>query len=106
MELPFAGLQRGFGALALGDLFCSNVDSDNFAGRAAERMPISDPESLIGLIGALTGEFDAGDRFPGFHDRADDAFNGVSQRRHAIPDRPSQMILHGYAADLREALVD
>jgi len=42
MELEFACLQSGLRALALGDLFSRNVDTDNFAGWTAQRMPISD----------------------------------------------------------------
>ena len=75
----------------------------------ASRLPawvVPDHLTFVGLIGALTSDFDAGHRIPGFHDRANDAFNGVGQRRHAVPDRPPQMILHGDAAYLCEALVD
>ena len=31
-QLPFTGMQRGLGALALGDLFRRDVDADDFAG--------------------------------------------------------------------------
>src|SRR5260370_7420605 len=67
MELAFAGLQRGFRALAFCDLFSSDVDTDNFAALAAQRMPIGDPKPFVSLIGALTRNLDARHRFPGLH---------------------------------------
>ena len=42
-QLPFTGVQRGLGALALGDLFGRDVDADDLAGRIAQRMPIRHP---------------------------------------------------------------
>src|SRR5216684_5929895 len=69
-------------------------------------MPIGDPKPFVSLIGALTRNLDARHRFAGLHDRADDAFDRLGQRRYALPNRASQMILHGDAAYLCEALVD
>ena len=106
VELEFAGLQRCFRTLALGDLFRSDIDGDDFAARAAQRVPIGDPKPLVGLIGTLAGNFDARDRFAALHDRAHDIFDRARQSRYAIPNRSSQMILNGDAADLREALID
>src|ERR1700730_19415972 len=39
--------------ITLGDLFRSNVDGDNFAARAAQRMPIDDPKPFSGLVCSL-----------------------------------------------------
>jgi hypothetical protein len=69
-------------------------------------MPIGDPETLLDLVAALTRNLDAGYRFAGIHDRIDDAFDRLGQRRHAVAHRAAQMILHRDAANLREALVD
>jgi len=69
-------------------------------------MPIGDPEPLVGLIGALACDFNAGHGIAGFHDRADDAFDRVGQRRHAVSHRTSQVIFDGDTADIGEALVD
>src|SRR5450759_415436 len=69
-------------------------------------MPIGDPKPFVGLVSALTSNLDAGHRIAGIHDRTDDAFDRLGQRRYAIPNRASQMILHGDAAYLCEALVD
>jgi hypothetical protein len=69
-------------------------------------MPIGNPETFLDLIGALTGDLDAGHRLAGLHDRTDNAFDRLGQRRHAIAHRASQMVLDRDAADLGEALVD
>jgi hypothetical protein len=61
---------------------------------------------LLDLIGALTGDLDAGHRLAGLHDRADDAFDRLGQPRHAVAHRAAEMILDRDAADLGEALVD
>src|SRR5258707_11068719 len=61
VELAFAGRERCLGALALGDLFSRDVDADDLAVTVAMRMPIGDPETLVGLIGALACNLDAGD---------------------------------------------
>src|SRR2546423_15653742 len=53
MELTFAGPQRRLGALALGDLFRCDVETDDLAGRIAQRMPIGNPGSFFGLISTL-----------------------------------------------------
>ena len=106
VKLALAGLQCGFRALALGDLFRRHVDADDLAARTVHRMPIGNPETFLDLIGALTRDLDAGHRFAGLHDRADDAFDRLGQRRHAVAHRAAQMILHRDAADFGEALVD
>ena len=106
MKLAFAGLQRGFRALALGDLLRGNVDADDLSRGVAMRMPVGDPEPLVGLIGALTGHLDAGHGIAGSHDRLHDAFDSVGQRRYAVPDRAAQMILDGYSAYFGQALID
>ena len=106
VELALAGLQRGFRALALGDLFRGNVDADDLTGPVAMGMPIGDPEALVGLIGALTGHLDAGHGIAGSHDRLHDAFDRIGQRRHTIPDRAPQMVLNGNAAYFGQALID
>ena len=85
MELTFAGLQCRFRALTFGDLFRSDVDADNFAARAAERVPISDPKPFVGLVSALAGNLDTRHRLAGIHDRADDVFDGLGQSRYAFP---------------------
>src|SRR6266702_4582692 len=69
-------------------------------------MPICDPKPVVGLVSALAGNLDAGYRFAGIHDRADDAFDRFGQRRNAVANRASQMILDGDAAYLSDALVD
>ena len=46
----FAAVQRRFGPLAFGDLFGRDIDADNFAARAAQRMPIGAPEPLLDLV--------------------------------------------------------
>ena len=106
VELAFAGPQRGLGALALGDLLGSDIDADDLTVGVAMRMPVGDPEALIGLVGALAGHLDAGDGIAGTHDRLHDAFDRVRQRRYAIPHIAAKMILNRYAADIGQALVD
>ena len=106
MELAFAGLERRLGALALGDLFGGDVDADDLAVAVAMRMPVGDPEALVGLVGALAGDLDAGDGIAGAHDRGHDAFDRIRQRRHAVPHIAPEMILDRDAADFGEALVD
>ena len=68
VELAFAGPQRGLGALALGDLLGGDIDADDLTVGVAMRMPVGDPETLIGLVGALAGHLDAGDGIAGAHD--------------------------------------
>jgi len=99
-------LQRCFRTLAFRDLFGGDVDADDFTGCIAQRMPIGDPRTFVGLIGALTRNFDADHRFARLHDRADDAFNGIGQRRYAVPHRAAKMVLDRDAAYLGEALID
>jgi hypothetical protein len=70
------------------------------------RCPWRTPKPFVGLVSALTGDLDANYRVTGIHDRAYDAFDRIGQRRHAVPNRTSQMILHRDAAYLGEALVD
>ena len=106
MELAFAGPQRGFGTLALGNLFGSDIDADDLAIRVAMRMPVGDPKALVGLVGALAGHLDAGDGVAGPHDRLHDAFDRIRQRRHAIAHIAAKMILDGNAADISQALID
>jgi hypothetical protein len=57
-------------------------------------MPVGDPETLIGLVGALAGHLDAGDGIAGTHDRLHDAFDRIRQRRYAIPHIAAKMILN------------
>ena len=87
MKLAFAGLQCGFRALALGDLLRRHVDADDLAAGTVHGVPVGDPETFLDLIGTLTGDLDAGHRLPSLHDRADDAFDRLGQRRHAIAHR-------------------
>ena len=105
-HLPFASLERGFGTLALGDLFSSDIDADDLAIRVAVRMPVGDPKALVGLVGALAGHLDAGDGVAGPHDRRHDALDCISQRRHAIAHIAAYMILDRNAADISQALID
>ncbi len=105
-HLALAGLERGFGALALGNLLGGNIDADDLAIRIAVRMPVGDPKALTGLVGALAGHLDAGDGIAGPHDRGHDALDRVGQRRHAIAHIAPQMILDRNAADIGQALVD
>ena len=91
--LLLARQQRAFRALALGNFFRGDINAENFAGWAAHRVPISNPKAFLGLVGALTGDLDAGHRLAGLHDRTDDAFDRLGQRRYAIPHRTPEMIL-------------
>jgi len=92
--------------LALGDLFGGDIDRNDLAAWRAQRMPIGHPVAFLDLVGALSGHFDPGHRLARFHDRAYDRFDGICQRRHAVPDKAANMIFYRDAADLGEALVD
>ena len=69
-------------------------------------MPIRDPRAFVGLIGALAGDLDAGNRLAGLHDRPDDVFDRVRQSRYAFANRAPQMVLNGDAAYFSEAMID
>src|SRR5260221_1078958 len=69
-------------------------------------MPVSHPRSLVSLVCALAGALDADHGVAGIHDRANDAFDRLSQGRHTVPDRTSQVIFNRDSADLGETLVD
>ena len=83
-----------------------DVDANDVAIWPALRMPVGDPESFLGLIGALAGDLDAGHGIAGLHDRAHDTLDRRGQCRNAFPDRAPQMILNRDAANFREALID
>ena len=93
-------------ALAFGDLFSGDVDRNDLAAWRAQRMPICHPVPLLDLVGALAGYLDPDHRLAGFHDRTYDRFDGIRQRRHAIPDEAAKMIFHRNPANLGEAMVD
>ena len=93
-------------ARSFGDLFGRDVDADDLAVIVAVGMPIGDPETLVGLVGALARDLNAGDGIAGAHDRGHDAFDRVRQRRHAVSHIAPEMVLDGDAADIGQALVD
>ena len=74
--------------------------------RVAMRMPVGDPKTFFGLIGALARYFDPDHGIACLHDGMHDAFDGIGQRGHAIPHVAPQMIFNGDAADVGKALVD
>ena len=89
-ELSFARPQRSLRALAFGDLFCGNVDADDFAAWAAQRMPISDPKPLVGLVGALAGNLDANYRLAGLHDQANGTASAAAPATRAGTQSPAE----------------
>src|SRR5271156_1293368 len=106
MELPFPCLQRCLRALALGDFFGRDVDSDNFAFSIAQRVPIGDPPAFFGSVRALATDLNASYRLASTHDRTDNAFDRIGQSRYTVANRASQVILDGNAAYVGKALVD
>jgi hypothetical protein len=68
-------------------------------------MQISDPKPLVDLVSALAGNFDTNHWITGVHNRADNTFDRIGQRRHALANRATEMILDGDATYFSEALV-
>src|SRR4051794_4811372 len=91
--------------LALGNFLGGDIDGDDLAAGRAKGMPIGDPETLLGLVDALAGHFDADDRFAGFNDGPYDSFDGVGESRDAVPYKTPEMILNGDTAYLGKALI-
>ena len=90
----YVSSEHRFGALALGDFFSRDVDSDNFAFSIAQRMPIGDPPAFFGFVRPLASNFNASHRLAGAHDRTDDAFDRIGQSRYAVANRAPEVILN------------
>lgn len=97
----------GLSALAFGDLLGRDVDANDQAAAVFQGMPVGDPDAiLVGAVGPLAVDFDAGDGLAGTHNRPDELFHLIGHFRDRLAYRPSNVIGDGQAANLRQVLID